>query len=185
MKTKIIFALCLVLAGCASPVPVAPPTAAQITALTKYTYDSFRKYGSLSGPEMQLPPDYKRTWHARGSWFFTRDEASPAATGYQILISLHAINWAFLEQAFDREGNRLRTLQIDRKVDGGMVTEILAITLDRAYLEAHIKTGSDLRIDGSRGVVELWIPGFYIEGFLAVVDARQKNAPAPPAAPGT
>lgn len=88
--------------------------------------------------------------------------------------------WAFYEQAYDINGNRLETSKIAREVEhGGTTRESLAITVTRTYLDNSLKTGLQLRVDGKRARKEFHAPGFYVEGFLMKVDTYLQSLPPP------
>ena len=92
---------------------------------------------------------------------------------YQIYIVYNDAGWAFLESAVDSDGEKMDLVQISRDVlRGSFITEHVALTVSREYLEARKIRGISARIYGSRRNIDIVLPSIYIDGFLKYVDAR-------------
>jgi hypothetical protein len=161
----------LALAGCTTASLEGPPNPSIATAVTAGTTrktDQYTKITTITGPEMKFDPSYRGYWMLR---FVTAKASDGEVLGtYQLYVSYWAQDWAFLDRAHDRDGTSLELISIDRDVRNG-ISEIVGITVTRAYLEAHRGTGIDIRIDGKRENWNVLVPGYYIDGFLQALES--------------
>ena len=152
----------VLVAGCVVQGKRIPETAEGIASSVKRTEDPYTQTITVMAEPFVL--NHTRYLLRSIKSTKTNDEAM------QIYISCWKTDWVFLERAADSRGNALKVSVIDREVlRDGTVTEIVGVEVSREYLENHARTGIDLRIDGKRGKLPLFLPGWYVSGFLQAV----------------
>ena len=85
----------------------------------------------------------------------------------QLYIVYENVDWAFLDRANDRRGDRLRTLVLRRNADTYGITERVAVELTDAHLKDAAIAGLDIQVSGQAGQTVVRLPPHYVEGFLA------------------
>jgi hypothetical protein len=109
---------------------------------------------------------------------FLKAEISPGNTGlYLVVLYLSVDGWLLPDRVFDSTGKRLEGFQGTNEtfnLQFGKVTkEIYYIPLTRHYLEAHRKSGINLRLTGSKGTLTAAQAGSFVTDFLASLDATK------------
>jgi hypothetical protein len=109
---------------------------------------------------------------------FLKAEISPGNTGlYLVVLYLSVDGWLLPDQVSDSSGKGLEGFQGTKEtlnLQFGKVTkEIYYIPLTRQYLEAHRKSGINLRLTGSNGTLAAAQPGSFVTDFLASLDATK------------
>jgi hypothetical protein len=111
---------------------------------------------------------------------FLKAEISPGETGlYLVVLYLSVDGQLSADRVVDSDG---RTLQGFRGADetfdvrfGHVTKEIYYIPLTRQYLEAHRRSGINLRLTGAKGSVVATQPASFVAGFLADLEATKKE----------
>jgi hypothetical protein len=139
------------------------------------TYDPKAKTTIVTGKETTISPlvGAVRT-------VFLKAEISPSNTGlYLVVLYLSSDGWLSADEVWDSSGAKLDGFRgSDEKfpIKFGQVTkEIYYIPLSPLYLEAHRKSGINLRLHGARGTLAATQPAAFVQGFLASLDATQKR----------
>ncbi|MFY9989357.1 MAG: hypothetical protein WAK31_31685, partial [Chthoniobacterales bacterium] len=87
--------------------------------------------------------------------------------------------WLAPDRVLDSNGEKLQGFQgADETVDvqyGKVTKEIYYIPLTRQYLEAHRKSGINLRLTGPKGTLAVNQPGSFVTEFLTTLDATKRN----------
>ena len=194
----LIFCATIFASGCATDsrqsVKEEPPlnSAEQVHASTTIIADDFKKVVKVSGPWVKfngtvdsssLRPGFikysGKTLVLKGAYLFaTGTTAKLAKDSPMLVVVWEGKEWAFLKEAVDDSGQTLEVSKVDSKVivDGSYVEvgEIVAVHLPKTYLEKSRETGVRLRVYGQRGSVDVVVPAFYIQGFVAACDAGTK-----------
>jgi hypothetical protein len=128
--------------------------------------------------------EYKKIVHVwSGRYLITGTSSSTCELGamkpfseteisYGVTIIAVRPGWAFFESATDSEGHALSGRRTDDRVDGTWVIEEFTIIFDPLYLQTHVSTGLNFRIDGQRDSMVVVIPPHVVAGFLARVDSE-------------
>jgi hypothetical protein len=139
------------------------------------TYDSMSRTTIVTGKETTISPlaGPVRT-------LFLKAEISPGETGlYLVVLYLSVNGWLSADKVLDSDGHRLEGLRGSEEsfnVKAGQVTkEIYYIPLTRPYLEAHRKSGINIRLQGAKGAVAATQSGSVVSGFLTTFDATKKK----------
>lgn len=111
---------------------------------------------------------------------FLKAEISPGKTGlYFVVLYLSVNGWLAPDRVLDSNGEKLQGFQgADETVDvqyGKVTKEIYYIPLTRQYLEAHRKSGINLRLTGPKGTLAVNQPGSFVTEFLTTLDATKRN----------
>jgi hypothetical protein len=139
------------------------------------TYDSMSRTTIVTGKETTISP-------LAGSvrTLFLKAEISPGETGlYLVVLYLSVNGWLSADKVWDSDGHRLEGLRgseerFDVK-DGQVTKEIYYIPLTRPYLEAHRKSGINIRLQGAKGAVAATQSGSFVSGFLTSFDATKRK----------
>lgn len=141
------------------------------------TYDSMSRTTIVTGKETTISPlaGPVRT-------LFLKAEISPGETGlYLVVLYLSVNGWLSADKVWDSDGHRLEGLRGSEEsfdVRFGRVTkEIYYIPLTRRYLEAHRRSGINLRLTGAKGVVAASQPPSFVGDFLTTLDATKTKLP--------
>ncbi|MFK5894997.1 MAG: hypothetical protein QM504_17405 [Pseudomonadota bacterium] len=79
--------------------------------------------------------------------------------------------WRFYKSAYLVGGIKLKVSNINRQViGGGQVFESLSIQLSKTQLTNFEETGIDALLVGSRGDSKLFVPAYYVQGFMDKVN---------------
>jgi hypothetical protein len=139
------------------------------------TYDPKAETTIVTGKETTISPlvGAVRT-------VFLKAEISPSNTAlYLVVLYLSSDGWLSADEVWDSSGAKLDGFRgSDEKfpIKFGQVTkEIYYIPLSPLYLEAHRKSGINLRLQGARGTFAATQPAAFVQGFLASLDATQKR----------
>jgi hypothetical protein len=139
------------------------------------TYDSKSRTTIVTGKETTISPlaGPVRT-------LFLKAEISPGETGlYLVVLYLSVNGWLSADKVWDSDGHRLEGLRGSEErfdIKNGHVTkEIYYIPLTRPYLEAHRKSGINIRLQGAKGAVAATQSGSFVSGFLTSFDATKKK----------
>jgi hypothetical protein len=142
------------------------------------TYDSESRTTIVTGKETTISPlaGPVRT-------LFLKAEISPGETGlYLVVLYLSVDGWLYADRVVDSDGHKLQGFRgADETFDvrfGHVTKEIYYIPLTRRYLEAHRRSGINLRLTGAQGVVAATQPASFVGGFLADLDATKKQLAA-------
>jgi hypothetical protein len=138
-------------------------------------YDSKSRTTIVTGKETTISPlaGPVRT-------LFLKAEISPGETGlYLVVLYLSVNGWLSADKVWDSDGHRLEGLRGSEEsfdIKNGQVTkEIYYIPLTRPYLEAHRKSGINIRLQGAKGAVPATQSGGFVSGFLTSFDATKKR----------
>ncbi|HEX6563419.1 MAG TPA: hypothetical protein VF020_03995 [Chthoniobacterales bacterium] len=139
------------------------------------TYDSMSRTTIVTGKETTISP-----LAGPVKTLFLKAEISPSETGlYLVVLYLSVNGWLSADKVWDSDGHRLEGLRGSEEsfdVKNGKVTkEIYYIPLTRPYLEAHRKSGINIRLQGAKGAVAATQPGSFVSGFLTSFDATKKK----------
>ncbi len=98
------------------------------------------------------------------------------------LYFYHALNArAFYEMAADENGKPLEVEFLGRKVGGeGVYEERIAAILKREALESAGEEGLAVTFLGRNNRERVWLPGFFVEGFLEKADLIYLDREGPP-----
>jgi hypothetical protein len=142
------------------------------------TYDSDSRTTIVTGKETTVSPlaGPVRT-------LFLKAEISPGETGFYLVVLYLSVNgWLSADHVSDSDGHKFEGFRgADESFDlkyGRVTKEIYYIPLTRRYLEAHRKSGINLRLEGPNGVVSATQPASFVRGFLADLDATRKQLAA-------
>jgi hypothetical protein len=137
------------------------------------TYDSMSRTTIVTGKETTISPlaGPVRT-------LFLKAEISPGGTGlYLVVLYLSVDGWLYAARVVDSDGHRLEGFRgADESFDvqsGHVTKEIYYIPLTRRYLEAHRRSGINLRLTGAKGVVAASQPASFVGDFLTTLDATK------------
>ena len=100
----------------------------------------------------------------------------------QLHVLYEDVDWAFLDRANDRRGDRLRTLVLRRNADTYGITEQVAVELTDAYLKDAAIAGLDIQLRGNAGQTVVRLPPHYVQGFLAKLATIRNEPPLSPPA---
>lgn len=175
-RTVVIGAATAMLMGCAvrQVVPPAPKTPEDWARGVRSERDDYRKVTTYRGQQLERD----------GSVVFLRAHQLDAAPKPAIQIYVAAYyggGWRFYDSAFDREGKVLPVTVINREVSGcsrygcGHI-EHIGLAVDDAYLASRQGSGIDFQLSGKGGKDQFYLPGGYIEAFLASLPARPAAA---------
>jgi hypothetical protein len=137
------------------------------------TYDSASRTTIVTGKETTISPlaGPVRT-------LFLKAEISPGETElYLVVLYLSVDGWLYADRVVDSDGHTLQGFRgADEAVDvrfGHVTKEIYYIPLTRRYLEAHRRSGINLRLTGAKGVVAATQPANFVRDFLTTLDATK------------
>jgi hypothetical protein len=139
------------------------------------TYDSMSRTTIVTGNETTISP-----LAGPVKTLFLKAEISHGETGlYLVVLYLSVNGWLAADKVWDSDGHRLEGLRGSEEsfdVKNGKVTkEIYYIPLTRPYLEAHRKSGINIRLQGAKGAVAATQSGSSVSGFLTSFDATKKK----------
>jgi hypothetical protein len=137
------------------------------------TYDSDARTTIVTGKETTISPlaGPVRT-------LFLKAEISPGETElYLVVLYLSVDGWLYADRVVDSDGHTLQGFRgADEAYDvrfGHITKEIYYIPLTRRYLEAHRRSGINLRLTGAKGVVAATQPANFVRDFLTTLDATK------------
>lgn len=109
---------------------------------------------------------------------FLKAEVSPGNTELYLVVLYLSVDGLLLpDRVLDSSGKRLEGFQGANEtfnLQFGKVTkEIYYIPLTRQYLDAHRKSGINLRLTGSKGTLAAAQPGSFVTDFLGSLDATK------------
>ncbi len=192
------FCVASVLSGCATPANTYSPTprtyapsrpqlniynASEVAAAVDIERDDFKKMTKFTGPEIQ-DGSATRKFLIR-AWKYE----SPPVLRYQIYMTNIYLGktWNFYSLAYDRDGKIFELTSIKREpscrtgLSDCLFTEIVGVSVDRAYLEKYMSSGMEFKISGRGGDAVFSMPGPYVEGILKAIP----DFPPPPPRPVT
>jgi hypothetical protein len=139
------------------------------------TFDSDSRTTIVTGKETTISPlaGPVRT-------LFLKAEISPGETElYLVVLYLSVDGWLYADRVVDSDGHTLQGLRgADEAFDvqsSHVTKEIYYIPLTRRYLEAHRRSGINLRLTGAKSVVVATQPASFVAGFLTDLDATKKE----------
>lgn len=160
------------------------PDAAQVFEKTEYRVDELRNSKKLVGPMINREGTYwQGEWEcgsALRGWLL-----SDCSWDFQLYAERYGTELAHFVEAVDESGKRFEITQIDSKTNSyyknGVLTctetkEVFGVPLSLDYLRAHENTGMRFKFYGNGPSGSMYVPSYYIKGFLAKVD---KFSPAP------
>ncbi len=100
----------------------------------------------------------------------------------QLHVLYEHADWAFLDRAHDRRGDRLPTLLLGRNVHASGITEQVAVELTDAHLKDAAIAGLDIKVSGQAGQTVVRLPPHYVQGFLAKLSTIRNEPPLSPPA---
>lgn len=143
---------------------------------TRVETDDSRKLTWIIGPSVEVSTGREH------ELCFAHLKGVATSSQFQLIASYHARDWNFFDRAYDREGERLEFVKIDRQTEKtryrsklrsewyeSATHETFGIMVSREYLEKASNQGMDIKVRGKRGEQIIKIPAFYIEGFLKKV----------------
>jgi hypothetical protein len=181
MKKSLVIAVLsmTVLAGCIVGMKW-PKTSQGIIDAAEVSEDTFNKtkWVSFSAIRLNYMTDMKKitgqsTWSVPMGYYYVRTLVNPqdnVPKFFQIYFSVtptYAGSWSFFNKAIDKDGAKLKFIEIDKQVTtGGGVeaNEQFAITFDKAYLEQHKNDNLIIKVYGKRDDFTFYVPQYYLEG---------------------
>ena len=164
------FLLALMLAGltlsCVS-YDKGPKTFEEVLAGVTIVHDQYKGTTWVTGPTVP--------WNDRSTWWKLRslyvgDSSEPQAVQLYIEDVPPGGDWAFYENASDKEGHRFEVTVIDRDAVAisysAVCVETIAVELGMEYLIAHEKRLINLKIWGTHGERTVWVPRWYSAAYL-------------------
>jgi hypothetical protein len=137
------------------------------------TYDADSRITIVTGRETTISPlaGPVRT-------LFLKAEISPGETGlYLVVLYLSVDGWLYADRVVDSDGHTLQGFRgADEAFDvqsGHVTKEIYYIPLTRRYLEAHRRSGINLRLTGAKSVVVATQAPSFVRDFLTTLDATK------------
>jgi len=160
MRFLLLVTLLLLNAGCYSLSMY--KTSEKVTAASTVEHDEYEGSTWVKAPLV---------WYEAPRWLSkcrlrTLITRAGARTNQLHVLYEHA-DWAFLDRANDRRGDRLRTLVLRRNAHASGITEQVAVELTDAYLKDAAIAGLDIQVSGQTGQTVVKLPAHYVEGFLA------------------
>jgi hypothetical protein len=139
------------------------------------TYDGKAKATIVTGRETTFSP-----FVGAVRTVFLKAEISPGNIGlYLVVLYLSADGWLSADEVRDSSGAKLQGFRGSDEsfpVRFGQITkEIYYIPLSPRYLEAHRKSGINIRLQGAKGALAATQPATFVQGFLANLDATQNR----------
>lgn len=157
------------LIGCASSLTRSNAlTAREVSEGCTIRNDEFAKYSGLSGPPYWIGEDC--------SVNLIKVLKKPG--NIRLHVSAFPREWAFYDEARDRDGKVYKLQNIDRKAEARYVCESFGIDFPYDQLSAATGEGLTLRLYGKRGQYTFTVPGFYIRGYLDRLDELEPRQPA-------
>jgi hypothetical protein len=171
MKNVILAFAIALLTGCdklmAPAPPEVPPTTEEIVA-SEYARVTVEKDPYTRMMFVRLRD---RDWGWKPEGFLLVYGESPGKPSlYSIATDTRRADWLFLESCYDSDGVKLKCASHDRLVGNHQVEEIMAIDVDRAYLNKHAEDGVAIKLLGKRGESLVKIGRETIRAFLRKVD---------------
>ncbi len=166
LRSKIIYIIItFFLTGCATLTPF-PKTSDEVYLGSSVSDDPYTKTIYFTSPEVcSGGVDVIKLASAK-----TCDIQIPY---YSLMAMDYSDKWMFYESARDINGNVLDLKVLDREVlSANLIRECIVIHLNREYLDQAINHGMDIRLEGERGNSQIFLPAFFIEGFLRKVDGK-------------
>ena len=164
LKIMYIVFIALFFAGCAT----FPKTSSEVYSGSSISDDPYTKLISVTSPRVSSGAVDAIILVAMKSY---KDQNQH--TTYSLLVVDYSENWIFYKSARDINGNVLDVRTMDRKVLGaGLIRESFCIFLSREYLDSASTSGMDIRLEGKRGSNKIFLPAYFIEGFLKKVDEQ-------------
>lgn len=148
-----------------------PRTAKEVADGTRGTWDPYLKMTTIKSPRYWLEDDtfaVLRTWGGRGAW-----------EGDHQLYVCHrdTATSPDLATAWDRNGIQrpVEVLGRDRLALGGS-EEHVAIAYSERGLGAAVEDDLALRIYGARSNLDVFLPGYFVAGYLEAVRGLRRRA---------
>ena len=160
--------------GCACATPRAlggyaraePRDADQVRSCVERVWDPYRRVETQRGPSRRQGPEL--------TWSLERTQAGEAPERFELVCAWSGDSWRFLESAYDIEGRRFELQVVDRDVSADAhVAEHVRVRLPRPVLEEPRDGPLKLRLFGTKGHVDLELPRWYLQGFLAACPAAR------------
>jgi len=144
---------------------------------TRVETDDHRKLTLVIGPSVEIStsPGHELC--------FAYLKSIEAFSQFQLIVTCHAQEWNFFNQAYATDAEKLKFVEIDRQVEKRRYRsklrsgwyesykhETFGITVSREYLEKALNQGVDIKVIGRTGEQIIKLPAFYIEGFLKKVN---------------
>lgn len=140
-------------------------TADQVTAATTINRDNYAKHTWIEAPLV----GYDQT--SRNRCVLRSLVLDSGARTNQLYVIYRPYKWAFLDRAYDNNGQRLNVLLIGRDVSSyASLSETVAVQLDDAYLRNAAAKGIDIKVAGNHGGTTVKLPPHYVQGFLVKLD---------------
>lgn len=153
------------------------PTREKVAAASTVEHDEYEGSTWVKAPLVW----YEAFQFKQGEWSKCRLRTLITRSGArtnQLHVLYEHVNWAFLNRAHDRRGDRLPTLLLGRDVHAVGITEQVAVELTDADLKDAAVAGLDIQLRGDAGQTVVKLPPHYVEGFLAKLSTIT-NEPAP------
>jgi hypothetical protein len=111
---------------------------------------------------------------------FLKAEISPNESElYLVVLYLSTNGWLSADEVWDSAGHRLQGYRgKDEVFDfqfGKVTKEIYYIPLNRSYLEAHRRSGLEIRLKGPASAVAASQPASFVDQFLAAYDSTERK----------
>lgn len=151
------------LAACAS-VNVNNPD--EVFSKVKVTHDNFKKTSFYEAPSFQSKARLAASSYLRGAKMQSGEPLTQ-----QLVVEATLYDWAFLDTAYDSDGQQLDVTILSRQVGscskyGCSVSEVVAVNFPSGYLAQHAATGIKLQVSGRGGSQVVEIAPAYLKGFM-------------------
>jgi hypothetical protein len=163
--------------GCATR-PIENFSVNEVVGMSAAGRDEFRKFSWVKSPLVSIPGIRDVLDIAdplpQGKWQLSA-EKSDGATNVNYFLTFRLVGgyrtggWAFVKEAYDRDGKRFVVRDLAKDVDGSLVYEVYGLTLDHDYLESARQAGKELKLFGRREI-RFSVPTNVVDGFLNKVD---------------
>lgn len=160
-----LLSIVLTTSGCMTPEQLeARRTPERAAELTKSEYDPYKRETVFTGPSYYVGSHVVILRSVKTGFNEIR---------HQIYVQASFPEWAFLNSAFDLNGNQLPFVPVSKDVGscsryGCTVYEHIALPVSQAYLESNMHTGINIKLFGKSGSAEVKVPANYIIGYLRV-----------------
>lgn len=138
-----------------------------------YSRDDYKKTSTTKGGDISTS---SHTVFLRA----TRIDGTPDVDQIIAYVIARTREWKFLENAYTIDGKEWPTIVLDRDVNycssyGCSLAEHVVVRLPREYLTTQTAEGVQLKISGKRGDEIVFIPGNYVQTFLAVLPPEKQG----------
>lgn len=187
MRKLFILSFLVYISGCAVVNGVkeayAPKTADYIVGNAKQKYDAFYKSTTVDFPTYNLRhyTNYKEIT-GRSIWLAPDTSIRPTAVynekscNIYIDFSIQLKQWAFYESAIDEDGNQLKFISREQKINSdASITERFSIMLPEWFLSKNKDKNPIIEVNGKHDGFRFFLPAHYIEAMLQYFSENNIN----------